>query len=152
MNKIILFAALLMLASPVYSQSKQQNADEKAIMEVIENESRHFWARDFKKWKKQWIQEPYVIWTAASEAGVRQYHGWDAWEKEVLQLFEESPEPMPYDGVVEKKNYTFRIYDNGAWVSFEQENEGTRTYETRIMEKKGGKWRIAAVQLFFNAN
>jgi len=151
MRTLVLIAAALLFSVASYGQESKLNKEEMAIQETIENESKYFWARDFKKWKKQWVQAPYVIWTAASEAGVRQYHGWKAWEKEVMQLFEESPEPMPYDGVVEKKDYKFRIYGEGAWVSFTQQNENTTTYETRILEKKGGKWRIAAVQLFYDA-
>ncbi len=31
-------------------------------------------------------------------------------------------------------------------------NNGTKTWETRIMEKHKGSWKIAMVQLVYNAN
>ncbi len=154
MFRTAIITALLMLSSSlVFSQkAKNSSSDVEEIKEVIENESRYFWARDFKNWKKQWVHEPYTIWTAASTNGIRQYYGWDAWEKEVKQLFKDSPDPMPYEGDVKKYEFTVRNYGDGAWVSFLQDNKGTVTYETRLMEKEKGKWKIAAVQLFFNPN
>ncbi|MCB0548946.1 MAG: nuclear transport factor 2 family protein [Phaeodactylibacter sp.] len=154
MLRIAIITALLIASSSIAFGQKKASAssDEAAIKEVIEQESRTFWARDFKSWEKLWVHEPYTIWTAASNTGVRQYNGWNAWKEQVENLFAESPEAIPYDGDVKKHNFSFRIYGNGAWVTFEQDNKGTITYETRIMEKHGGKWKIAAVQLFFNTN
>ena len=154
MLRIAIFTTLLAVSSSfAFGQDKTaSNSIEEVIKQVIEQESRTFWARDFKSWQKLWVHEPYTIWTAASNTGVRQYYGWDAWKEEVENLFQESPEPIPYEGDVKKSNYNFRVYGNGAWVTFEQDNKGTTTYESRIMEKHGGKWKIAAVQLFFNAN
>lgn len=155
MLRIAFITALFIASSSVAFGQKNTSSEEmatKAIKEVIEEESRAFWARDFKNWQKLWVHEPYVIWTAASNTGVRQFYGWDSWKEEVESLFKESPDPIPYDGDVKKYNYNFRIYGDGAWVSFEQDNKGTTTYETRILEKHGGKWKLAAVQLFFNTN
>ena len=152
MLRIAFFTALLIASSSFAFGQKKAASEEAAIQKVIEQESRYFWARDFKNWQKLWVQEPYTIWTAASNTGVRQFHGWDTWKAEVENLFKESPDPIPYDGDVKKNKYNFRIYGDGAWVTFEQDNKGTTTYETRIMEKHGGKWKIAAVQLFFNTN
>lgn len=142
---------IVLLALPVFGQKEQTFKGEEAkIVEVIENESKHFWARDLKAWKKTWVHEDYVNWTAITEAGVRRYQGWDAWLAEVERFFKEDPDPIKYDGNVKKYNFKFRIYDDGAWVAFEQNDEGTVTYETRVMEKHKGKWKIAMVQLFFN--
>ena len=153
MLRSIIFAALFLLVSlPITAQSSKTTKDEQAIKEVIENESKYFWGRDFKSWKKLYVHKPYVSWTAASRDGVRTYQGWTAWSEQVQSLFEESPDPMPYDGVVKKMNYQIQIYGSGAWVSFTQVNDGTKTMETRIMEKEKGKWKIAMVQLIYNAN
>jgi hypothetical protein len=150
---LFLTAILTLAAGQVYSQAKQKAASEEdAIREVIENESKYFWARDLKKWKSYYIQAPYTERTVASTDVVRRYYGWDEWYNEVQQLFKDSPDPVPYDGIVKKSNYNFRIYGNGAWVSFEQDNGGTKTLETRILEKEKGKWKIAMVHIVFGAN
>jgi hypothetical protein len=106
----------------------------------------------FAQWKDTYVHAPYVVWTAASKDGVRRFESWDKWSQEVEQLFKNDPKPQDYDGVVLKYNYKFRIYGNGAWVSCEQMNGGTKTLETRVMEKDKGKWKIAMVQVIFNAN
>jgi hypothetical protein len=135
-----------------HSQEMKLSKEEEAIKSVIEAESEHFWARDYDKWMDLWVHESYSVWTSASKSGVRRYDGWDAWSTEVKNLFKEDPDPQPYEGVVYKYNYRFRIYGKGAWVSFEQMNDGTKTYETRIMEKHGGKWKIAMVEVIYNIN
>lgn len=151
MQKLIVLSLLALMGSlPLFGQ-KKQNA-EASIKAVIENESRYFWGRDLKNWQKQWVHENYVIWRSATRDGVTQYLGWDQWNKQVESFFKESPTPEPYDGQVIKQNYVFRIYNNGAWVSFEQVNKGVITYETRVLEKVNGQWRIALVELIFNAN
>lgn len=148
----LLLVLFILSSSATFSQSKKLNKDELAIKSVIENESKYFWARDYKNWKKQYINKPYVVWTSSTRDGVTRYDGWEAWSQQVQSLFEESPEPMLYDGIVSKTNYRFRIYKKGAWVSFIQENNGVKTYETRIMEKSQGKWKIAMVQLVYDAD
>lgn len=153
MLRTVFFATFILLCSVSgFSQKTQFSAEEKAIIQVIEDESKHFWARDIKSWKKCYVHEDYVTWAAATRDGVRQYSSWKAWYKEVKSLFEASPEPEPYDGLVKKYDYNFRIYGQGAWVSFKQEDNGTITNETRILEKVKGQWKIALVQLFFDTN
>ena len=153
MLRTILFAAFVLVTlTTTYSQDKALSSEEKAIMEVIENESKYFWGRDIKNWKKCYVHADYVTWAAATRDGVRQYNGWKAWYKEVKSLFQESPEQEPYDGIVRKYDYNFRIYGSGAWVSFKQEDNGTVTNEIRILEKEKGQWKIALVQLFFDTN
>ena len=154
MFRIFLFAILLTLSSNLLPAQEKKNftAEEKTIMEVIEMESRYFWARDLKNWKKLYVHEPYVVWTSSSQDGVRRYEGWKTWLNQVKTLFDQSPDPIPYEGDVEKYDYLFRIYSNGAWVSFKQKNLGTTTFETRILEKVNGKWKIAMVQLIFDVN
>ena len=153
MQKTILSIALaVFLALPGFSQDQKFTREEVAIREVIENESKHFWGRDYDGWQATYIHAPYVSWTAATKDGVRRYSGWESWSKQVKDLFSTDPEPQEYEGVVTKYNYKFRIYGKGAWVAFEQMDNGTKTWETRILEKEDGKWKIAMVELIFNAN
>ncbi len=153
MKKTIYFFTLCMGCSLMLSaQEGKLTKDEAAIKAVIESESEYFWGRDFDKWAALYVHAPYVVWTASSKNGVRTYQGWESWKKEVKSLFESDPDPKPYEGVVTKYNYRFRIYKDGAWVSFDQMDNGTKTLETRIMEKENGKWKIAMVQVIYNAN
>jgi hypothetical protein len=149
-KSIVLSICCLSIAISTFAQQQAFKGEEAEIVSVIEAESRHFWARDLDAWKDTWVHKDYVNWTAISEAGIRRYQGWDAWLDQVKTFMKDDPEPQVYDKNVRKYNYQFRIYKKGAWVAFEQDDNGTITYETRIMEKRKGKWRIAMVQLFFD--
>ena len=152
MIRIVFFLVLIpIFLHPALSQSVAASVEEEAIKEVIEKESEYFWGRDLKNWKKCYVHKPYVVWTSATRDGVTRYAGWETWLSEVKQLFSQSPVPIPYEQV-RKYNYHFRIYGDGAWVSFEQEDGGMKTIETRILEKEKGTWKIAMVQVIFNVN
>lgn len=152
MKRILTSLFLLAISFTLLAQSQNMKAEQAAIKDVIENESKHFWARDFQSWKKLWVHADYAVWLAASRDGIRQYQGWKAWSDNVKEFFAENPEPKTYIGEVTKTDYRFRIYGDGAWVSFVQDNEGTGTLETRILEKRNGKWRIAMAQIIHDAN
>lgn len=154
MKKAILFSLLFTVLGTVVlrAQEKEFSGEEKKIMQVIEDESKHFWGRNFEAWSALYVHQPYVVWSASTQSGVRIFQGWNAWQKEVKTYFTNDPDPQPYEGVVYKYNYIFRIYKNGAWVAFQQMNNGTKTFETRILEKERGQWKIAMVQLMYNAN
>lgn len=153
MIRYLTLSLLVCLGTQIFAQNNnKQKAEETAIRNTIEMESRHFWARDFQAWKKTWVHADYSVWIAASRDGIRQYDGWKAWSANVKNFFAENPNPMPYDGDVSKKDYRFRIYGNGAWVSFTQDNKGTRTLETRILEKRNGQWKIAMAEIIHDIN
>lgn len=151
-NLTLLTVFLIGLLPTLFSQNEKLSRIEKDIVQVIENESRFFWARDYKNWKKTWVHTEYVSWTVSSRDGIRQYASWKSWKNEVKSLFETNPEALPYDGEVKKYDYEIRIYGDGAWVSFEQDNKGVITRELRIMEKHRGVWKIAMAQIFHDVN
>ena len=60
-------------------------------------------------------------------------------------FIEEHPEPEPVPKLLDKINV--RLYKNGAWVTYEQQDSirGLKR-ETRLMEKINGEWKIAGMQ------
>lgn len=87
MIRIAVFAVCLaFLTTPMMAQKKSVATEEAAIKEVIENESKYFWGRDLKNWKKLYVHAPYVVWTSSSLDGVRRYEGWETWLSEVEEL------------------------------------------------------------------
>lgn len=148
-RSLLLLLALTSLLTGLYAQNRTKlSGEEQAIKDVIENESKYFWARDYKNWKKTWVQEDYILRTVATRDGVHQVVGWKDWNAEVRQLFEESPEPQEYN--VRKYDYTFHLFGNCAWVTFWQDT-GTLSRELRIMEKHKGKWQIAMLEAIYNS-
>jgi len=118
----------------------------------FKNESKYFWGRNYDKWQDTYVHAPYISRMTATKDGVHYLQGWVDWNDEVKELSRTDPDPQEYEGVVYKYNYIFRIYGKGAWVSFEQMDNGTKTLETRILEKVNGKWKIVMVGLVYDAN
>ncbi len=57
--RTVISATVILLCSVVsFGQKTQFSAEEKAIMKVIEDESKHFWGRDIKSWKKCYVHKP----------------------------------------------------------------------------------------------
>ena len=63
----------------------------------------------------------------------------------VRTYIEEHPKPAPLPTLVDKIDV--RLYGNGAWVNYEQDDAklGIKR-ETRLMEKENGQWKIAGMQ------
>lgn len=149
LKSITTFIILLCLPILTFSQSDMKpSKDVVAIKALIKAETAAFWSRDYKAWSDKWIQEPHVIWTAATQEGVRQYRGWDEWSAEVKRFIKENPKPEQ-DNILRGK-WEIRVYGTGAWVSFIQDWKGNMSRETRILEKQDGKWKIAFVETLYN--
>ncbi len=124
-----------------------------AILEVIEQESKAFWDKDFNKWASYWAQEDYVRtmgWWA--RGGITVVEGWEQRGPRTKQHMEEFPEPNEQN--VTRKNWNIRISENMAWATFYQYGTDTGepvmdmpglSHETRIFEKVNGQWKIVYV-------
>lgn len=126
-----------------------------AIMKVIEGESAAFWNKDFDAWASYWVHEPYIRTMGWWEdGGVTVVEGWDARAERSRKNMETSPEANPTATRVRRENINIRIYQDVAWLTFDQYGEDTGdnlmdmpglSRETRIMEKHNGEWKIAYV-------
>ena len=59
-------------------------------------------------------------------------------------ILEAHPDPEPLPSPLESADV--RLYGEGAWVSYEQEDaDQGRKRESRLMEKVDGEWRIAGM-------
>ncbi len=127
--------------------------DSAAIMTTITDESAAFWNKDFDKWASYWIHAPYVRvmgWWARGGVTVRE--GWDTVGGEVKRLMQENPQPNPTATRVRRENINLQVRGNTAWVTFDQHGLATGdslmdmaglSRETRVLEKRDSKWRIA---------
>lgn len=153
---IILIIALLGAISCVKEETEvvKQNVsdthdfeqEKAAILAVINNETKAAFNRDYEGWKDKWVQETYVTKTYIdfSNNSMTETLGWDEINDFVKTYIEEHPEPDPLPKLVDAINV--RLYGNGAWVSYEQ-NDAERGLkrETRLMEKVEGQWKIAGM-------
>ena len=127
---------------------KQDFEKEKAeILKVLNDETKAAFNRDYQGWKEKWVHEKYVTKTYMNFADTTMTEtlGWNEIDDFVRTYIEEHPEPAPLPTLVDKINV--RLYGNGAWVNYEQDdaNLGIKR-ETRLMEKENGQWKIAGMQ------
>ena len=116
------------------------------ILDVVNAETRDALGRDYEGWKNHWVHEPYVVKTYVNlaDGSGSETRGWDAVDDVVRTYLEDHPEPEPPPRPVEDADV--RLYGDGAWVSYEQEDaDQGRKRESRLMERVGGAWRIAGM-------
>ena len=132
--------------------AKVFDLEKEAIRKVINNETETYYKQDFDGWRKNFVNEDYFrqygYWDGYPEK-VRYYNGFDTLQKVKASQFKENR--TYWKGSYEKlSNENFRIYNDMAWYSFEQESFDGKTnellgksLELRVMEKHKGEWKIA---------
>ncbi|MCW5921214.1 MAG: hypothetical protein KIS77_02645 [Saprospiraceae bacterium] len=126
--------------------------EKEAIRRVVAKETEDYYRQDFEAWKSNFVQADYFrqhgYWEGYPEK-VKYYNGFDTLQQVKALQFEENR--TIWKGSYEKRyNENFRIFENVAWYTSEQESfDGTthqflgKSVEIRILEKHDGKWKIA---------
>ena len=124
-------------------------------MEVIDRESEAFWNKDFEGYAACWLHEEHVRTMGWWEdGGITVVEGWNERAARTQKHMEASPEPNPTANNVKRVNVNLRIFEDVAWMTFDQYGEDTGdslmdmpglSRETRILEKHDGEWKIVYV-------
>ena len=145
---------ILFLSTAIVLRSNDNNTtitEEEAVKKVIVTETEAFWNKDFQQLSDCWVHEDYarvVGWWQAGGVTVRK--GWSVIGKKMETVIKENPGKNPQN--VTRENFNIRISGDMAWVTFEQYGTDTGeqamdmpglSYETRILEKQNGQWKIA---------
>ena len=150
-NIIIVFFGLVTLMS--CQENYEQKSDDlnfetekSEILECLNNETKSAFARDYTLWTTHWIHEPDIFKTYINfvDSTSSESIGWDDISGFVKKFIEEHPEPEPAPKLV--NDISVRLYQDGAWVSYQQIDSlrGVKR-ETRLMEKVNDKWKIAGM-------
>lgn len=162
MKSIVALGFLLAAAAPgaladsssaSAAEATALEAEKAAILEVIERQAATFWAKDFQAWANTWVQAPYTRRLGWSETGgVVSVEGWEAIAARMKQNMAENPMPNLTPAKLAREHLNFQIHGDVAWVTFEQHGVSTGeprfdmpglSYETRILEKHDGRWKVA---------
>jgi len=126
-----------------------------AVMAVIEAETTAFWMKDFAGWAECWLQSPEIrmmSWWA--RGGIRVTEGWAALSENIRRVMMENPTPQPEAVKVRREKINIRVSEAMAWVTFDQYGADTGepdmdmpglSYETRILERVDGQWKLVYV-------
>ena len=126
--------------------------EQAAIEAVIAKETESYYKQDFEAWKSTYLQSPafrkFGYWEGYPEKVVS-YLGFESLATEKKKQFDNN-ETLWQGSTEERTNENFRISNDMAWYTFEQNSyeKDTRKFlgksmETRILEKQNGEWKIA---------
>lgn len=144
--------------SALFMPDDEKNRTE--ILRVIENESKAFWDKDYERWSSYWVHAPYIRTMGWWErGGVTVVKGWDERGPRTKAHMKDNPDPNPQNVV--RENINIRIYQDAAWVTFDQYGKDNGvpdmdmpglSRETRFMEKHDGQWKIVYVGWLLEGN
>lgn len=121
-------------------------ADETAITAVIREETEAFLAGDLDRWSACHVQENRACGVCqSSELGIDVQWGWEALFADARRALANGA-PCGFHEF-ENRNMQISVTGNLAWVIYEQfashqEGHSQKSFETRILEKSEGRWRI----------
>ena len=134
--------------TPTNKENQTSNFDQEktAIIATLNDETKAAFQRDYESWKGKWVHDSTITKTYINfpENSFTESIGWKEISSFVKTFIEEHPEPEPLPKLL--NDVEVRLYGNGAWVSYEQQDSirGLKR-ETRLMEKIDGQWRIAGM-------
>lgn len=140
--------SLMCVVGYQYIQNSQRDteAEHESILNTLNEETLAFFSRDYNEWADKWVHEPYVTksYMIFTDSTISETLGWAAIRNFGQNYIQMHPEPEPVPDLLSE--IEIRLYNKGAWVSFEQYDSirGLKR-ETRLMEKHDGQWKIAGM-------
>lgn len=137
-TSILLFVLLFCLSC---GTSINYEAEEAAIKEVVDQETRYAAAADLDNWRACWVAGDMGNIIMSDATGYYHYTDLD-------ELGTALSDMEPFDLELRRDNYDFVIGDNEAFVSFDQHDnwggDERHTKETRTLRKVDGEWKIVS--------
>jgi hypothetical protein len=141
---------LLIIFSLLFTKSFAQNVtspeEQDEIKQVVADEAKFYYARNFEKWANCYRQTPQTYWAMIDrEGGTTQKEGWDNISGFVSGYLKENPKAVKC--TFKRENYNFRkVNPTYIWVTFDQTKtlagKKDLSKETRILELIKSEWKI----------
>jgi hypothetical protein len=136
--------------------SGDMEAEKKAIMQTIAQESNAFFTRDYNAWKNTYAQTDFDFQAWSNSDGTFDSNvGWSDIDKTIGKYISENPDVS--HPKIERKNVKFKFYgDDAAYLTWDQFNSDANqkffyhSKEVRVMEKIDGEWKIVCVSAFWD--
>ena len=145
---LILFTLIFMVIAPCKAKTDIAK-EEAAIKAVIEGEIKASFDGDYVRWTTFFVQEPYTVWMQAWKQGYACWKGWQEISTSAKNFIK--PERKGSITFIGNYDYTIKIYDKAAFVSFkckstsitEGQNRESDAMEVRFLENHDGNWKIS---------
>ncbi|MEZ4959368.1 MAG: hypothetical protein R2830_06085 [Saprospiraceae bacterium] len=142
-NRPFIIAMLALLTLPLFAQQKL-TAEQIAIKQVIEDETKYFYANNYDQWAACVAHDDMTYFSYTSpyhgEGGIFEGQGWEAVAANAKKIMARQ---KPSDNPPAKNDYKFKVTGNIAYVTF---TEGDGIAETRVLEKQNGQWKILRME------
>ena len=146
MKKLIIATVLLMFAAVTFCQNSSNMEKEKeAIKAVIEEETNAFKDRDLDRVKATYLMDETTT-RLNTTSGFNLMEGWETLGSGFSEFLKDNPEPVKNTEV--KSNYRIKLYNDCAWVIFDEEvpnvESGSmdKVLGLNLLEKVEGNWKI----------
>ena len=121
--------------------------EKEAILALITEETNAYHDKDFERFAECYVQNEINIRILGGEGEFSYTVGWEKVGSGFKESFENNPDPTPNNEV--KKNFKIKVYNDCAWIVFEEEDfndngeSNGKGIGTNFLEKVDGKWKIA---------
>jgi ketosteroid isomerase-like protein len=133
------------------SFGEMEENPESTIKKIIENETLAYVNRDSTQLLSYYVTDDVTQSAWNNHNGTYGLHkGFEAISKNFRKQFKEHPERLHLPDVTRNDWYFRPLSKEWMWVNFIQKVTGTdgklyTSYETRLMKKDGGQWKIAVM-------
>ena len=144
--KYSLFIIFSLLFTKSFAQNVTSPEEQDEIKQVVADEAKFYYARNFEKWANCYRQTPQTYWAMIDrEGGTTQKEGWDNINAFVSGYLKENPKAVKCS--FKRENYNFRkVNPTYIWVTFDQtktiSGKKDLSKETRILELIKSEWKI----------
>lgn len=133
-TKLLVMALLCAMTMTAFAQD--MSSTEKAIKQVIEDETKFYNERNYDAWANTWAHSDKIYWSVAGPETSREVHGWEQLSKATKEYFTNNPTPAESKQV--KDGYNFMVKGDMAFVTFKEDGN----MSTRVLAKKSGQWKL----------
>jgi ketosteroid isomerase-like protein len=156
MKNTLLFICLLAMSIQISAQTPSVKSDEDAIKKVITDESTAWANRDTVAYFAAYADNELTQGAYNNRnLSIGTYSGLEAIKKSVRDGIKANPNKF-YQPNIERTDWLIKLLSpEWAWVNFTQKTANVRgqvntSYETRLMHKEGGKWKINVVNALWD--
>lgn len=147
-----LFLISTLFISTFQWASAQNQAEESAIMKVIQLETESFLNRDSIIWMDQFLKNDDIVGIYSGFAYFINKVGWSNFAPTMITYIKENPNPSRYTDI-QHNNQIINISENLAWVAFDQALSipgidsiaPTGSREFRTLVKDNDRWKITSI-------
>lgn len=146
MKKNFLILIVLIIVGTSCEEKLDIDAEKKAIIAVLEDESNAVINMDYAHLSDTWLQDESAIFLISGKDDYNSRYGFEEIGSWLREGMEKSTEP--WYTKMEKANLKIKVYNKCAWtvydeINYRSEDEASTEYlATKILEKTNGEWKI----------